>query len=179
MMVDSTEEEAKKRMLARLNEGPVSRRARDEPTRDAGPDVPKAMQRHEQEQEARKRMLSLMGSKGSDKLKRGMGAYGGFGAEDDEDYGYGPPRRREQPEEVDLATGKPLNERIEEEMQGMLDPRRSVEWRRKAELIDPNPPPMANTLRAPGQRPTPEQVQEGLREEDSLLEALKSAVDNP
>ena len=50
MMVDSAEEEAKKRMLARLNEGPVSRRARDEPTRDAGPDVPKAMQRHEQEQ---------------------------------------------------------------------------------------------------------------------------------
>ena len=41
--------------------------------------------------EARERMRQMMGGD-NDKLKAGVGAAFGFGPEDDEDYGYGPPR---------------------------------------------------------------------------------------
>ena len=167
-MASSAEDEAKKRMLARLGEGTTWRDGNRVPQSE---EAAKSFAQQESA-EARKRMLAMMGGS-SDKLKRGLGAAFGFGGEDDETYGY-KPRRREPMQEIDVVTGKPIN--------GPIDPdeafaNRIQEWSRKPAIVDPNPPPMPNTLRAPGQAPTPGQVEEAAREEDGLLEALKSAVD--
>ena len=112
-------------------------------------------------QEARKRMLAAMGGE-SGQLKNGMGAAFGFGAADDENYGYSPQSlsamsdddREER--EMDLAgwlTNDPVGakEFQEKRSSGGGFGGRLEGWKRKKDATDPNPPRMANTLRAPGE----------------------------
>lgn len=127
--------------------------------------------------EARERMRQMMGGD-NDKLKAGVGAAFGFGPEDDEDYGYGPPKAPDPRDEwfddsqVDLPTwltadpvgAKDYLKRVDEgymkgESAGMAGfDGRPPNWSRKPELVDPNPPPMEDTLRAPAPDATPAQA---------------------
>jgi hypothetical protein len=107
-----------------------------------------AAQQSERE-EARKRMLAAMGGS-SAALRSGAGVAFGFGAEDDEHYGYGPQRRyEEEMQEIDLVSGKPVHDMSQ--VRGTGFDGRVDGWGRKVDVTNPNPPPVANTLRAPGQ----------------------------
>jgi len=106
--------------------------------------------RQREREEARKRMLAAMGTGGTDQMRRGAGEAFGFGAADDEDYGYGPPPAYREPGvEIDLLTGKPSLQSSDARGDGFDG--RMGGWSRRPDMTDPNPPPMANTLRAPGQ----------------------------
>lgn len=125
--------------------------------------------RQQEKEEARKRMLAAMGP-GSGQIRSGAGVAFGFGV-DDEHYGYGP------------RASKPVkSEGNEAELPGWMtrelpsgglratkddDPwkssaggfdGRSDGWARKPELVDPNPPPVADTLRGPAETSVPVQA---------------------
>ena len=127
--------------------------------------------RQREREEARKRMLDAMGGD-PEQLRSGQGVMFGYGAPDDEYYGYGE-RNACQMEEArkvaeareargndnftpdwlsrDLTEGgKPFDG-------GGFDGRLDG-WARRAEAVDPNPPPMANTIRAPRESSVPAQA---------------------
>ena len=159
MAEDSPEEAARKRMLARMGEEPSWKRPRPQSTEEEHND------RAREREEAKARMRSLMG----DSARRAVGGVGAaFGAgsvDDDEDYGYGAPRRRVPVEEIDLATGKPLKDPDEEQTKWNS---RHREWSRKPELGNPNPSLPADTLREPGQA--------WRRQQEGLLENLRAQM---
>ena len=97
---------------------------------------------------ARARGLAAMG--GKDALRSGK--MQGFGAVDTEYYGYGE-QMVEMPDEreIDLLTGKPLNQEGDYDSRAQGFGGRSAGWARKPETIPSGPPPMEGTLRAPGQ----------------------------
>ena len=137
----SPEEVAKQAWLARQEE---TKTARAPPPSVDTADTIAARQREREEN--RKRMLEMMGGDGSDKLRRHAGTAFGFGGVDDEDYG------QEREGEIDLMTGVPLSAMVRP---GNGFDGRDEGWARKPAVTNPNPPPMANTLRAPGQVPPP------------------------
>ena len=105
-----------------------------------------ALQKEREDRDAaRRRMRDMMGGD-SEKLRRGAGAAFGFGGMDREDYGLG--NGHELPMEMDLLTGKPLEVTS---LKGDGFDGRKKDWRRKPELGLVGPPPMENSLRAPGQ----------------------------
>ncbi|KAL3932800.1 MAG: hypothetical protein SGPRY_000557 [Prymnesium sp.] len=132
-------EEARQRILAGIGEGYS---ARDSIGRTPVQEQIQANQR--EKEEARKRMIAAMGGS-SEQLRRGAGIAFGFGGEDEESYG-------EESDEMDLLTGRPLRGM---DLGGDGFDGRQKEWKRVRAAIDPNPPRMANTLRAPGQVPPP------------------------
>ena len=134
----SPEEAAKRAWLARQEE---TQATAPQPSVETAASI--AAKQNERE-ENRKRMLAMMGGS-SEKLRRHEGAAFGFGGVDDEDYG------QEREGEIDLQTGIPL---AAMERPGNSFDGRNEGWARKPALQNPNPPPMANTLRAPGQHGT-------------------------
>ena len=116
-------------------------------------------------QAARARMLEAMG--GADKIKKGQGVAFGFGAADDTDYGYGPPKEPDPREEMytdDVAMPAWMTQEMDEGIingesaKGAGFDGRPVGWNRKADAQNPNPPPMANTLRGPSPYAAPAQT---------------------
>lgn len=130
-------------------------------------------QRQREKTEARKRTLDAMGQGGADVFRQGGAVAFGLGV-DDEDYGYGPSAStfgtvdhlpgvysRERDDDAE----DPLPAWVSRELpsggigrQKDDDPWKSSKsgfdgradgWARKADLVDPNPPPMQDTLRAP------------------------------
>jgi hypothetical protein len=151
---DDAAAEARRRWLERSSGGNS-----EPPQRPPEDDMFAAMRERE---EARKRMIKAMGGDGIKKIHSGMGTSFGFGAVDDENYGYGDQQKFRQ--FYDKASGS------EEETDGMWpewltsDPvgaastlgqpgngfdGRSEGWARKPDMTDPNPPRMPNTLRGP------------------------------
>jgi hypothetical protein len=158
LRMDSAEAAARRRWL--------EQRARDAPVRPAprvSPEEEEAMRKA-----ARMRMLGAMG--GADKIKSGAGVAFGFGAADDEDYGYGPPKEPDPRAELYTEDVEgPLPSWMTTDPVGAQDylrkmdegyikgesamgagfDGRPLEWRRTTEAENPNPPPMADTLREP------------------------------
>ena len=169
----SPEEEARKRMLASLGGEPAWKRGSAD-NRASTEDAIASTQRLRQE--ARQRMLDAMGGSNPN-LRRGAGMAFGYGAEDDEDYGYGPRRRREPEIVIDPATGKPVD--FDKSMDDDFRRGGGMHWSRKAEVINPNPPPMADTLRSPGQaRERAEAHFQALEAEEAALAAALDADDS-
>jgi hypothetical protein len=108
-------------------------------------------------------MLASMGGS-SAKLNSGAGVAFGFGGEDDENYGYGP---RKQNHRAEIDESRELPAWVTTDLVGSKEPMnkpdlggfdgRKQGWARKVETEDPNPPPMANTLRAPAETSVPVQ----------------------
>ena len=157
--MNSAEEEARRRWLAKQDEGrePISQ---DNKERTRSTDDAFAMKKA-----ARERMVQAMGDSGVEKLNRGLGSAFGFGMLDDENYGYGPPPPKEPiiddnafgPEWLtsDPVQAKDLLQKQEdgywqsESSVGHGFDGREANWKRKAEMGNPNPPSRADTLRAP------------------------------
>jgi len=158
MAAKQLEEEAKQRMLAAMDGASWAAVGDPSPvlTRDEG---------QREKEETRKRMLAMMGTSSAGKLRKGVGTAFGFGGDDDENYGYG---QEEAADEMDLLTGKPLDgpAQLGDGFDG-----RSKGWSRRVDKASFGPPPMANTLRTPGQvlpPPYPEEV--AMRQEEARLE---------
>ncbi|KAL1527999.1 hypothetical protein AB1Y20_009370 [Prymnesium parvum] len=134
-----SEDEARRRVLAAMERGYSAADAAGRP-----PAHHQIFARQHEREEARKRMLVAMGGT-AEQIRRGAGVAFGFGGEDDEQYGA-------EADEMDLLTGKPLRGF---ELKGDGFDGRLKDWKRVKARSDPNPPPMANTLRAPGQVPPP------------------------
>jgi len=169
VMADSAEEEAKKRMLERLNQGPSWNRPSSE--RQSQEDQMLAAQK--EREEARKRMAALMDGSAKAKVAQSFG----YGMEDDEDYGYGPERPRLVNDEIDLLSGRLVDDGKPrgDGFGGQV----SLFGSRKAEARNVGPAPMENTLREPGQlskpaeQPPPESgVPEGVTEAVVLTPGL-------
>lgn len=138
---EPSERAARERMLAAMGEEPTWRRRSERPSK--GTTEGDIIARQNEREAARKRMLALMGGS-NEKLRRGGGVAFGFGAEDDEDYGYGPRPSQQwrldeyDADQIDPMDGDPFDDR----------PRGKA---RKVEVTPAGPPPMEGTLRAPGQ----------------------------
>jgi len=161
---EDAEAAARRRWLQSTEEARVDRsQQRDSPQDDL-------MARYRESEEVRKRMLAAMDDGGSLKVKKGEGTAFGFGGADDTYYGYGPrvkslsDRADDNEGESkwpdwmtrDLAAADAGNPMKRQSHSGGFDGRQEG-WARKVESEDPNPPPMANTLRAPGENSIPVQ----------------------
>ena len=167
---------AKRRWLEARSGSADDRRPSERRAREAEEDI-EARQR--EMEGARKRMVAAMGGP-SDALSHKLSSFGAFGGIDDENYGYGPEESmRFQDEDEEIAeeqrdeflptwlTTDPVNARDAKSnlhlggfdglTEGGFDGRPDG-WARKPELVDPNPPRMANTLRAPGPSSIPVQA---------------------
>lgn len=205
-VMNAEEEEARRRWLsARESSTPL-------------PSTPRITKEEEEamRKAARERMLQAMGGAGNPSLNDGLGAQFGFGAPDDEDYGYGPPKAADPRAElydegaVDLPTwltqdpvgAKDYMRKVDEgfikgddSAKGNGFDGRPLAWKRRAEMLDPNPPPVENTLRGPAPDAKPAQAftmdfraaqediakadeAEAQEQEDALLNALTGMTDD-
>lgn len=119
------------------------------------------IERQREREDARKRMLAMMGGD-NEQLRSGLGVQFGYGAPDDTNYGYGPqPEGARRDDDDDDGDGREFwPEWLTNDPVGAKDAKappgassgfdgREDGWTRKVDLEDPNPPPMANTLRTP------------------------------
>lgn len=158
---NADEEEARRRWLeARADNNNNHAAASDAQQRMSPEDAMMARQR--EREEARKRMLAH--SAPADFL--------GYGTVDDTNYGYGPQEDFRRPQRDDDDGGGQGNFWPEwltadpvgaaeaaartRDASGGFDGRHEG-WGRKVEQVDPNPPPMPNTLRGPGESSVPAQ----------------------
>ena len=138
--MSAAEEEAKRAWLAKQE------RATGSPPRISNEESQAEI--HAANAAARARGLAAMGGKDALRSRKMQG----FGAEDTEYYGYGEePQEMPDDREIDLLTGKPLNDGGDHDPRAQGFGGRSAGWARKAETTPSGPPPMEGTLRTPGQ----------------------------
>ena len=145
LRMNAAEDEAKRLWLERQSKS----------TRDPPPSPPGMSQEelYAAQRAARARIRGAMEGNHHD-ATNGVGAAYGFGV-DDEDYGYGsatfrPTAAVEDPFTPSWLGDDPVRAKdlARSKNTGGFDGR-DANWRRRAEIEDPNPPPMENTLRGP------------------------------